>query len=208
MVSHAIRPDVGAVGAKLLYGDNRIQHAGVVLGVGQYAGGPGIAGHFGHYAAAGDTGYLGQFVLTRELSAVTGACLAFRREVFEAVGGLNETELPIAYNDVDFCLRVREQGFRIIWTPLAELYHLESASRGLPKTPEQVDRAAREAGYMRHRWGPVLDNDPFYNLNFDRKDHAFELMRPPYREKRWRRGGTIRASATSSIADETIGHNP
>ena len=111
--------EVGAVGAKLLYGDGRIQHAGVVLGVGQHAAGPGVAGHFGHYAAPGDPGYLGQFVLTRELSAVTGACLAFRREVFEAVGGLNETALPIAFNDVDFCLRIRAQGFRIIWSPLA-----------------------------------------------------------------------------------------
>jgi GT2 family glycosyltransferase len=189
MVSHAVRPDVGAVGAKLLYGDGRIQHAGVVLGVGQHAAGPGVAGHFGHYAAADDAGYLGQFALTRELSAVTGACLAFRREVFEAVGGLDETALPIAFNDVDFCLRIRALGFRIIWTPWAELYHLESASRGLAETPEQVAHAAREADYMRHRWGPILDNDPFYNLNFDRKDHTFELARPPYRQKPWRRSG-------------------
>ena len=202
MVSHAVRPDVGAVGAKLLYGDGRIQHAGVVLGVGQHDAGPGVAGHFGHYAAAGDAGYLGQFALTRELSAVTGACLAFRRDVFEAVGGLDETALPISFNDVDFCLRIRAQGFRIIWTPLAELYHLESASRGLAETPEQVAHAAREADYMRNRWGPVLDNDPFYNLNFDRKDHTFELARPPCREKPWRRGGVI--SATAPVAGEAI----
>jgi GT2 family glycosyltransferase len=207
MVSHAVRPDVGAVGAKLLYGDGRIQHAGVVLGVGQHAAGPGVAGHFGHYAEAGDPGYLGQFALTRELSAVTGACLAFRREVFEAVGGLNETALPIAFNDVDFCLRIRAQGFRIIWTPLAELYHLESASRGLAETPEQVAQAAREADYMRHRWGPVLDHDPFYNLNFDRKDHAFGLARPPYREKPWRLSGSLRGSATAAVAGEAIEQN-
>jgi hypothetical protein len=165
-----------------------------------------VAGHFGHYAAAGDAGYLGQFALTRELSAVTGACLAFRRDVFEAVGGLDETALPISFNDVDFCLRIRAQGFRIIWTPLAELYHLESASRGLAETPEQVAHAAREADYMRNRWGPVLDNDPFYNLNFDRKDHTFELARPPYREKPWRRGGVI--SATAPVAGKAIEQDP
>jgi GT2 family glycosyltransferase len=192
MVSHAVRPDIGAVGAKLLFGDGRIQHAGVVLGVGQHAGGPGVAGHFGYCASAGAAGYLGQFVLTRELSAVTGACLAFRREVFKVVGALNETALPIAFNDVDFCLRVRAQGFRIIWTPLAELYHLESASRGLAETPEQVARAAREADYMRHIWGPILDNDPFYNLNFDRMDHSFQLARPPHREKPWRHAESMR----------------
>ena len=206
MVSHAVRPDVGAVGAKLLYGDGRIQHAGVVLGVGQHNAGPGVAGHFGHHAAAGDAGYLGQFALTRELSGVTGACMAFRREVFEAVGGLDETALPIAFNDVDFCLRVRAQGFRIIWTPSAELYHLESASRGLAETPEQVAHAAREADYMRQRWGSVLDNDPFYNLNFDRKDHTFELARPPYRTKPWRRDGSGHGSATA--AGQTIEQDP
>jgi GT2 family glycosyltransferase len=204
MVSHAVRPEVGAVGAKLLYGDGRIQHAGVVLGVGEHAAGPGVAGHFGHYAAANDAGYLGQFALTRELSAVTGACLAFRREVFEAVGGLNEKALPIAFNDVDLCLRIRARGFRIIWTPFAELYHLESASRGTAETPEQVIRAAREADYMRARWGPLLDNDPFYNPNFDRKNHAFELARPPHREKPWRRCGLMQGSKIASVADEPI----
>jgi GT2 family glycosyltransferase len=208
MVSHAVRPDVGAVGAKLLYGDRRIQHAGVVLGVGQHAAGPGVAGHFGHYAAADDAGYLGQFALTRELSAVTGACLAFRREVFEAVGGLDETALPIAFNDVDFCLRIRALGFRIIWTPWAELYHLESASRGLAETPEQVAHAAREADYMRHRWGPILDNDPFYNLNFNRKDHTFELARPPYRQKPWRRSGWMRGSASAPVAGKAVEQDP
>jgi GT2 family glycosyltransferase len=186
MVSHAVRPEVGAVGAKLIFGDGRIQHAGVVLGVGCHDGGPGVAGHFGLSAEGSDAGYLGQFALTRELSAVTGACLAVRRDVFEAVGGLNEVELPVAFNDVDFCLRLRMQGYRIIWTPAAELYHLESASRGRAATPEQVARAAREADYMRERWGPILDNDPFYNLNFDRKDHQFELAQPPNRKKPWR----------------------
>ncbi|MBW4025239.1 MAG: glycosyltransferase [Proteobacteria bacterium] len=183
MVSHAVRPDVGAVGAKLLYGDGRIQHAGIVLGVGRHDGGPGIAGHFGHYAEGDDDGYLGQFALTREVSAVTGACLALRREVWNAVGGLNETDLPVAYNDVELCIRIRACGLRIIWTPFAQLYHLESASRAREETPEQHARARREARYMRDQWGPVLDDDPFYNLNFDRKDHLFELA--PCRPRPW-----------------------
>lgn len=187
MVSHAVRPDVGAVGAKLLYADGRIQHAGVVLGVGEHNAGPGVAGHFGLGAEPDDAGYLGQFAVTREVSAVTGACVALRREVYEVVGGLNERELPVSFNDVDFCLRLRGAGFRIIWTPFATLYHLESASRGRQKTPEQIEQAALEADYMRTVWGPVLDRDPFYNPAFDRKNHAFELARPPHRRKPWRR---------------------
>ena len=185
MVSHAIRPDVGAVGAKLIYGDERIQHAGIVLGVGRHNAGPGIAGHFGHFAEADDDGYFGQFVLTREVSAVTGACLALRREVWEAVDGLDEINLPVSYNDVDLCLRIRARGLRIVWTPFAELYHLESASRGRDETPDHRERATREAQYMRDCWGPVLDDDPFYNPNFDRSSHLFERARPP-RLRPWR----------------------
>lgn len=175
MVSHALRPDVGAVGAKLLYEDGLIQHAGVVLGVGMHAGGPGVAGHFGHGADRRDIGYFGQYTVTREVSAVTGACMALRREVYDAVGGLDEINLPVSFNDVDLCLRIRRRGLRIVWTPFAELYHLESRSRGADVTPEQVARAAREADYMRAHWGQILDHDPFYNANFDRSDHNFRL---------------------------------
>ena len=196
MVSHAIRPDVGAVGAKLMYGDDHIQHAGIVLGVGRHDDGPGIAGHFGHFADMDDEGYLGQLALTREVSAVTGACLALRREVWEAVGGMDETNLPVAYNDVDLCLRIRAKGFRIIWTPFAELYHLESASRGREETPEQRARADREARYMRDRWGPLLDDDPFYNPNFDRSSHLFALARPPPLRP-WRVASVSPANTTS-----------
>jgi GT2 family glycosyltransferase len=185
MVSHAVRPDIGAVGAKLLYADGRIQHAGIVLGVGRHGDGPGVAGHFGHGAVGDAIGYFGQFALTREVAAVTGACLAMRRAVFEAVGGLDDTHLPVSFNDVDLCLRIRETGLRVIWTPFAELYHLESHSRGADLTPEQVTRAAGEAAYMRARWGPVLDRDPFYNPNFDHVDHQFRLATGPRREKRW-----------------------
>jgi GT2 family glycosyltransferase len=186
LVSLVARPDVGAAGAKLLYGDGNVQHAGVVLGVGSHAGGPGIAGHFGHSAGGEELGHFGQFGLTRELSAVTGACLAIRRQVYEEVGGLDAENLPVSFNDVDLCLRLRERGLRIVWTPFAQLYHLESASRGKDRTVEQIDRASREADFMRARWGAVLDNDPFYNANFDRIDHCFRLAVPARRPRPWR----------------------
>jgi GT2 family glycosyltransferase len=175
MVGHAMRRDVGAVGARLLFGDGTIQHAGVVLGVGQFEGGPGIAGHFGFHAPSTDEGYHGQFVLTREVSAVTGACLALRRSVYEGVGGLDAVNLPVALNDVDLCLRIRALGLRIVWTPFAELLHLESASRGSDQTPETAERFRRECRYLRERWGPVLAADPFYNPGFSRADHGFRL---------------------------------
>lgn len=191
LVSHAIRPDVGAVGARLLYGDGSVQHAGVVLGVGTHAGGPGVAGHFGHGAAPDDVGYFGQLMLTREVSAVTGACLALRREVYLRAGGLDEINLPISFNDVDLCLRIRALGLRNLWTPFAELYHLESVSRGSDASPEQIARAAREAGYMRTRWGQVLDNDPFYNPNFDRRDHLFRLRHGSAPPRSWNQEGPL-----------------
>lgn len=167
MVSLASRPGIGIVGAKLLYGDRRVQHAGVRLGAGTFDGGPGVAGHFGHLAAAQDAGYRGSYALTQEMSAVTAACLLVTRQAFEAVEGLDEESLTVAFNDIDFCLRVREAGFRVLWTPYAELFHLESASRGSDMTPEKQERFGREARYMRSRWGALLDRDPFYNQNFD-----------------------------------------
>jgi GT2 family glycosyltransferase len=181
MAGHAMRPDVGAVGARLLFGNGTIQHAGVVLGVGEFEGGPGIAGHFGFHAPAAAEGHGGQFVLTREVSAVTGACLALRRSVFQRAGGLDAANLPIALNDVDLCLRIRAMGLRIIWTPFAELHHLESASRGSDQAPGAAERFRRECRYLRDRWGPVLDADPFYNPGFSRADHSFQLAMPPVR---------------------------
>lgn len=179
LAGHAMRPDVGAVGARLLYGDGRIQHAGVVLGVGAFEGGPGIAGHFGFHAPSTDEGHGGQFVLTREVSAVTGACLALRRSVFERVGGLDAVDLTVALNDVDLCLRIGALGLRIVWTPFAELLHLESASRGYDQAPDDAERFRRECRILRDRWGPVLDADPFYNPGFSRADHSFQLVAPP-----------------------------
>ncbi len=158
--------DIGIVGGKLLYPGDRIQHAGITLGV------AGIAGHafrrfvrdtFHHFGAACDL---------RNCSAVTGACMMVRKEVFDQVGGFDES-LPIAYNDVDFCLRVRQAGYRIVYTPAAELYHIESASRGY-RTSE------KEAIEMQRRWAKVIMNDPYYNpnLTLDHEDFGLRLSGP------------------------------
>ncbi|WP_429553795.1 glycosyltransferase family 2 protein [Paraburkholderia sp. MM5477-R1] len=173
MVSYAVRPDIGAVGAKLLYADNTIQHAGIVLGI------HGIAGHVHRFLPRDSAGYFGRARSVRAVSAVTGACLLVRREVYEQVGGLNETELQIGCNDVDFCLRIREAGYINIWTPFAELYHHESVSRGFDITPEKIRRSESEIEYMKRRWGSVLQRDPAYNLNLGLYDEHSRIAWPP-----------------------------
>jgi GT2 family glycosyltransferase len=170
MVALAARPATGCVGAKLLYPDGRIQHAGVVVGLG------GVAGHAHRFARADDPGYLGRLRHVHNVSAVTAACLLIRREVFDAVGGLDE-ELTVAFNDVDFCLRVREAGYRNLWTPFAELIHHESASRGSDVTPAKAKRFAQEYAAMQRRWGAALLNDPYYSphLTYDREEFSLRL---------------------------------
>jgi GT2 family glycosyltransferase len=183
MVSHAIRPEIGAVGAKLLNPDHTVQHAGMVLGIGAFNGGPGIAVNLGAGHPRQAIGYYGQLLLTRDVSAVTGACLAVRKKVFEDVGGLNDKDLPVAFSDIDLCLRIGQTGLRNVFTPYAELFYSESATRSVGVLPEQADREYR---YMRSRWGKVLDNDPFYNPNFSRNDADYQLALIPLREKPWR----------------------
>ena len=185
MVSLAIRSDVGAVGAKLYYADDRIQHAGVRLGAGHFNGETGIAGHVGHGRSPKDPGYFGQLMLVRDVGAVTAACLAIRREVFLHVGGLDETNLKVAFNDVDLCLRVRQAGYRVLWTPFAELYHYESVSRGSDLAPEKIQRFRSECQYMVDRWKPQLMNDQFYNPNFENLEHEYRLAFPPRSKKPW-----------------------
>lgn len=180
MVSLAVLEDVGAVGAKLIYSNDRVQHGGVVLGVG------GVANHFNHLLPRGAVGYFGRNLLTSSVSAVTGACLIVRRSVFEQVGGLNETDLPVAFNDVDFCLRLKKKGYRNIWTPHAELYHHESASRGSDNTPEKLARFKSETKYMLDNWGSELEHDPFYSDNFSIEfGKSFQLAFPPRLQKPW-----------------------
>jgi O-antigen biosynthesis protein len=173
MLAYLHRDGVGAVGAKLLYPDRRIQHAGVILGIG------GVAGHSHKYAAEHDYGYFGRLVLPQALSAVTGACLMVRREAFDAVGGLEEGKLGVAFNDVDFCLRLRERGWRCVWTPYARLIHHESLSRGYEDTPEKQARFAREVQHMMERWHGVLARDPHYNPNLTLRHEDFSLSDRP-----------------------------
>lgn len=169
MVSHAIRSDIGCVGAKLYYPDGRLQHAGVITGLG------GVAGHSHKYFPGDHPGYFKRLQIIQNLSAVTGACLAVRKSVFEQVGGLNEQDLAIAFNDVDFCLRVRDAGYRNLWTPYATLIHHESVSRGAENSPEKIARFQREIAYMKQKWGDSLLNDPNYSqwLTLDREDFSY-----------------------------------
>jgi GT2 family glycosyltransferase len=180
MVSLSVINDVGAVGAKLIYPNDRVQHAGIVLGV------SGIANHFNYAMRRSNTGYFGRNVLASSVSAVTGACLVVRKSAFDEVGGLNETDLAVAFNDVDFCLRLKKSGYRNIWTPHAELYHHESTTRGAEDTPENVERFQREIDYMRTNWGHEVDHDAFYNENFSTDiSECFQLAFPPRRKKPW-----------------------
>lgn len=181
MVSHAMRPEVGAVGAMLYYPDGTIQHAGVVTGLG------GVAGHIHQAKRRDDVGNYDFVNVVREVSAVTAACMVLRREVFDEVGGFDADSLPVAFNDVDLCLRMRARGYRIIWTPDAELFHLESASRGLDLAPGQIERFRREVAVMMDRWGAGgLGNDPFFSPNLSRDSSRGDLAFPPRVERPWR----------------------
>ena len=174
MVSLAIQPKVGAVGARLWYGNDTLQHGGVVLGI----GGCGSHSHKGF--PKGSYGYFGRMVLISGFSAVTGACLIIEKTIYEKVGGLNEIDLPVAFNDIDFCLRVREAGYRNVWTPYADLYHHESASRGSDEDlPEKQARFDKEIQYLMKRWEGLLLQDPAYNPNLTMNSEDFSLSWPP-----------------------------
>jgi glycosyltransferase involved in cell wall biosynthesis len=169
LVARVVLPGVGAVGAMMYYPNETIQHAGVILGLG------GVAGHAFHDEPRGKCGYFSRACLEQDLSCVTAGCLAIRRDLFLAQGGFDE-RFTIAYNDVDFCIRLRAAGWRILWTPTVELYHRESASVGRPKFSECRDE--RAVAMMRKQWGPVLDSDPYYNPNLSLRN-AFGLAFPP-----------------------------
>ena len=173
MVSHVLRSGVGVVGAKLYYSDGTIQHGGDAVGPG------GCADHFHSGLAADAPGYQRRAVCAQELSAVTAACLLTHRSLFLTLGGLDEINLPIAFNDVDYCLRVGEAGLRVVWTPFAELYHHESVSRGKDVTPQQLARAQGELRYMKKRWARRLKHDPAYNPNLSYDQPDFSLSHAP-----------------------------
>lgn len=168
MLMFAQRPDVGAVGAMLYYPDDTIQHAGVILGIG------GVAGHSHKHFARGAWGYFSRLTLAQNLSCVTAACLMIKASVYDEVGGLTE-ELAVAFNDVDFCLKVREAGYLNVFTPYAELYHYESKSRGTENTAEKILRFAKEIDYMQRHWQQELLNDPYYNKNLTLETEDFSF---------------------------------
>lgn len=169
MAGHAMRNDIGCVGAKLLYSDDRIQHAGVVLG---YGGG---AGHAHKYFPRYHPGYMNRLIATQNYSAVTAACLLVKKSKYEEVGGLNEQDLHVAFNDVDFCLKVLETGVRNVYCAEAELYHHESVSRGLDISEEKAARFNRELTYLRTKWKKYIDRDPAYNPNLTLKRENFAI---------------------------------
>jgi O-antigen biosynthesis protein len=180
LTSQALRPGTGAVGAKLLYPDGTIQHAGVIMGI------LGIAGHVFRQLPRTAPGYFGRAQLVQNLSGCTAACLAVRRSTYLEVGGLEETHLRVAFNDVDFCLRLCAAGYRNVYTPYAELYHHESVSRGYEDTPEKQERFAREAAFVKHRWGTALHKDPAYNPNLSLMTLQMTLAWPPRASKPWK----------------------
>jgi O-antigen biosynthesis protein len=168
MVALASRPEVGCVGCKLLYPEGQIQHAGVFLGPGN------LAGHGHRYAPRDSSGYGNRLRMLQNVSAVTAACLVIRKELFFGVGGLDDKELKVAFNDVDLCLKVRAAGYRNLFTPFVELIHHESVSRGSDYTPAKARRYLSEGNTLRRRWGPVIFSDPYYSphLTYDREDFS------------------------------------
>jgi GT2 family glycosyltransferase len=170
MVSHAVRPELGAVGAKLLYSEGSVQHAGVILGLN------GLAGHAHRFFPAEQLGYMRRLQTPQYLAAVTAACMVIERRKFEEVGGFDETAFPVAFNDVDLCLKLRKRGYQNYYTPYATLYHKESASRA--KDFSRVRRHAfeRECAKLKSRWGQVLADDPHYNPNLTQTKEDFSLL--------------------------------
>ena len=169
MLMYGQRSDVGAVGAMLYYPDDTIQHAGIILGLG------GVAGHCFRKTPKGHVGYMGRLCYSQNMSAVTAACMLVRRNVWDEVKGMDEG-YAVAYGDVDFCMKIREAGYLIIWTPYAELYHYESKSRGDDSTGENKKRFESEARRFENRWSSVLENgDPYYNPNLTLERPDFSL---------------------------------
>jgi GT2 family glycosyltransferase len=180
IVGQLLRPGVGAVGAKLLWPNGMVQHGGVLLGVGM------AAGHFGNLLTDADWGDHGRNQLTQQLSGATAACLFLRKSDYLRVGGMDPIAFPVAFNDVDLCLRLRAAGLAITWTPYAKLLHAESASRGKEDTPQKKARARRELDQLRQRWGAHLQRDPAYHpsLSLDPHTQAFGGLALPPRDRR------------------------
>lgn len=173
MVSLALQPGAGAVGARLWYPNDTLQHGGIIMGPLT------LAGHAHKHLPKGHHGYFGRASLIQGMSAVTAACLLVRKSVFLEVDGLNETDLKIAFNDVDLCLKIGKAGYQNIWTPNADLYHHESATRGIEDTPEKRMRFIGEVHYMQEKWKDIIDCDPSYNPNLSFEKEDYSIAAPP-----------------------------
>jgi O-antigen biosynthesis protein len=180
MRSRLSEPDVGAVGAALLWPSGMIQHAGVVLGP-SFA-----AAHIGNDRLANDSGYGDMLRVARECTAVTAACLLTRRSDYLAVDGLDEIAFPVNFNDVDYCLKLRSLGKRIVWTPQARLYHHESASRGFDRFGPNATRFERELRNLRNKWGENLIDDPYYHPALSLDPVPFSALAWPPRRRETR----------------------
>jgi GT2 family glycosyltransferase len=162
------RSDVGAVGIKLYYPDNTIQHAGIILGLG------GVAGHIFHRTPRDAYVYMYKMYFAQNFSAVTAACMMVKRSVFEEIGHFSE-EFHVSYNDVDLCMKIRKANYLIVWTPYAEAYYFESKTRGYYDTPEKQSMLAQEVALFKEKWSKELAaGDPYYNCNFslDKADYT------------------------------------
>ncbi|SEF74557.1 Glycosyltransferase, GT2 family [Nitrosomonas ureae] len=193
MVRHLLRPNVGAVGAKLLWPNGMVQHAGVVLGL------HGLVGHTGNNWHKDDAGYFGYNRITRSASAVTAACLLCKREDYLLVNGLDEINFPVNFNDVDFCLKLRSIGKRIVWTPEAQLMHAESASRGRDDTPDRRGRLAREKDRLMQKWHQWITDDPFYNPNLNLDAYSYAGLAIPPRGR-----ATLQSSGKMNDCEDSI----
>lgn len=205
MVKLALLPETGAVGARLLYPSHRIQHAGVILGIG------GVAGHSHKGFSQHAVDFYARTRVPQWISAVTGACLLVKKTLYVQVGGLDAEHLTVAFNDVDFCLKLREAGYKNIYTPHAELYHLESESRGSDQRPETFPRFQKEEAFMKRKWGNILKRDPFYNPNLTLEAEDFSLSFPPRtiqpwkehrKSKRLRSPGSVSPRASSDVSPQ------
>lgn len=193
MAGVLLSDNVGAVGAKLLYGNDTVQHAGDTVGPG------GCANHLHSGIGRDEPGYTGRALVAQDLSAVTAACLLTKKSTYQALGGLDERHLRVAFNDVDYCLRVREAGARVVWTPHAMLYHHESISRGKDEEPAQRRRFMSEVRYMRNRWQNIMQNDPFYNQNLNYLQADFLLAAAPNAFRPWVIPGATKGKGERNI---------
>ncbi len=180
LVSQVTRDNVGAAGALLRYPDGSLQHAGLSPNLG------GLFGHAHKYFPLGHFGYRNRLATVHRVAAVTGACLVTSRDLWMELEGLNES-FAVAYNDVDFCLRVRQAGYNVVWTPFAELIHHESLSRGYDEHPKEGDRLSREVNLLTALWGDFLGNDPAYSPNLTSEDTNFSLSDQPRISPIWKK---------------------